>query len=291
MKELLTPKQVAQAIGVSEASLKRWCDRGLVPSVRTAGGHRRLPVSGVIQYLRSRGHPLVRPEILGLPSNTGRGDAVLTRARPAMVAALRTGDEEQFRRLVFDLYLARVAARDICDEAIAGAFHDVGAHWHHGDMEVYEERRGCEIAMRVIHELRSALSPVRADAPWAIGGTFEDDPYTLPTAMVDLVLREAGWRAETLGIGHPVATLCAALRNIRPRLFWLSVSTFAAEEVFLERFAAVSEAARELGVAVAVGGRALTEALRSRMEHAVFCDRLHHVVSFAGTLVSTTEAP
>jgi hypothetical protein len=30
-RETLTPKQVAQAIGASEASLKRWCDRASSP--------------------------------------------------------------------------------------------------------------------------------------------------------------------------------------------------------------------------------------------------------------------
>jgi predicted site-specific integrase-resolvase len=29
---LLTPKQVARAIGVSESSLKRWCDKGVLPT-------------------------------------------------------------------------------------------------------------------------------------------------------------------------------------------------------------------------------------------------------------------
>ena len=75
--EQLTPKQVARAIGVSEASLKRWCDKGLIEMVRTVGGHRRLPLSSVLQFLRSSGHQLVRPEILGLPPTTGTGLTVM----------------------------------------------------------------------------------------------------------------------------------------------------------------------------------------------------------------------
>ena len=38
MNELVSPKQVAHAMGVSESSLKRWCDQGLIPTVRTAAG-------------------------------------------------------------------------------------------------------------------------------------------------------------------------------------------------------------------------------------------------------------
>src|SRR5512147_382375 len=119
MTDLLTPKQVARSIGVSEASLKRWCDKGTVPSIRTAGGHRRLPINGVVQFLRQTGYPLVRPEVLGLPSITGRGKETLERTRSRMRPALEAGDEQQVAQLVFDLYLAGHTACDICDQVIA----------------------------------------------------------------------------------------------------------------------------------------------------------------------------
>ena len=53
MRELLTPKQVARAINVSESSVKRWCDKGVIPTQYTAGGHRRIPLSGLMEFLRS----------------------------------------------------------------------------------------------------------------------------------------------------------------------------------------------------------------------------------------------
>ena len=79
--ELLTPSQVAQAIGVSEASVKRWCNKGLLASFRTIGLHRRLPIDVVIQFIRSSGRPLLRPELIGLPPATGQGQTVLPRAQ------------------------------------------------------------------------------------------------------------------------------------------------------------------------------------------------------------------
>lgn len=75
MRDRLTPNQVANAFGVSEASVKRWCDKGLMPTYRTAGGHRRLPVAGVVDFLRKRGLELVNPEVLGLPLPPAKGMA------------------------------------------------------------------------------------------------------------------------------------------------------------------------------------------------------------------------
>ena len=43
---MLSPRELAEAVGVSESSLKRWADRGRVHVHRTEGGHRRIPVLG-----------------------------------------------------------------------------------------------------------------------------------------------------------------------------------------------------------------------------------------------------
>jgi methanogenic corrinoid protein MtbC1 len=284
MKELVTPKQVARAIGVSEASLKRWCDKGLLPTVRTAGGHRRLPINGVVQFLREGGHPLVRPEVLGLPPTIGLGERASARAAAQFQTALEDGYEEQCRHMMLNLYLAGHSACDICDRILANALLTIGSRWQHGDLEVYQERRACEICMRLLFDLRHLLPLLPADTPYAIGGTLESDPYTLPTTMAEVSLREAGWLAESHGPGNPAATLCAAIRQKRPRLFWLSVSTFESARLFLSEFHDIHETATAVGAAIVVGGRALTDEIRREMSYSAYCDNLRHLVSFARTL-------
>jgi excisionase family DNA binding protein len=165
VKMLVTPKQVAQAIGVSESSLKRWCDRGLLTTVRTAGGHRRLAIDDVFQFLRQSGQQLLRPELLGLPSNTGQGTTVIDRARDQIRDALVAGDEEQCRRIVFDLYLARQSACDICDRVLAPALHDIGESWECGELTMYRERRACELGLKMLHALSMAMRTPTAEAP------------------------------------------------------------------------------------------------------------------------------
>ncbi|MBN1492327.1 MAG: B12-binding domain-containing protein [Phycisphaerae bacterium] len=279
--ELLTPNQVARSIGVSEASIKRWCDKGTVASIRTAGGHRRLPLNEVMRFIRQTGQPIVRPEVLGLPPRTGRGKETLKRAQAQMRPALEAGDEQRIARIAFDLYLAGHMICDICDQVLAPAFHGIGSRWQHGEIEVYEERRACEACMRVLYQMRNVLPSVPDSAPRAIGATLEGDPYTLPTLMAETVLREAGWRADSFGTGHPFSTLCAAIGDVRPRLFWLSVSTIGSVPDFLAGYAMFYETAVQCDVRVVVGGRALTEAIRRRIEYAAYGDTLRHLISFA----------
>ncbi len=286
MKEHLSPKQVAQAIGVSESSLKRWCDQGRIETVRTAGGHRRLPLSAVMAFLRETRQPLVRPEVLGLPTNTGRGTLVLDRARENLFEALVVGDEEMARQIVVDLYLAEQRISTIGDQVLAPAFRKVGEKWGCGDVEVYQERRGCEIAQRLLGELRVIMPPPKSDAPVAVGGTPEGDFYRLPTAAVELVLRECGWRATNLGSSLPCSTLSAAIERTQPRLFWLSVSYVRNEDELVETTAVLFDECRKRHAAMAVGGFALSESLRGRLHFSAHCDQLRHLESFVSTVAS-----
>jgi methanogenic corrinoid protein MtbC1 len=197
---------------------------------------------------------------------------------------LATGDDARSRQVILNLYLAGHPIVDICDRVIAQAFHGLGAAWQHGTIEVYQERRGCEISVAVLHELGRMLPAPSADAPYAIGGTLEDDPYTIPNTMVELVLQEAGWRAESHGSCNPATTLAAAIRERRPDLFWLSVSTMQGEREWLSQYRIVFQAATEERVPIAVGGRAMTPELRRSMTYSAYCDSLRHLVGFAEAL-------
>ena len=283
MKDLLTPKQVARAIGVSESSLKRWCDRGVIPTVRTAGGHRRLPISGVISYLRESKQPLVQPELLGLPPTSGSGPLVMRRAVEQFQSALVDGDEPRARQVLFDLYMSGQSLTTICDKVVAEAFHGIGDGWECGDVDVYEERRGCEICSHVLLEVRAALLPPPEDAPLAIGATPEGDNYRIPGRMVEMVLRDNGWNADWLGSSVPFESLIAAVETHRPRLFWLSVSHVADEAAFLDGYASLQQAA-SVDMALVVGGRALTEALCQEMRYSAYCDDLQRLEDFVRTL-------
>lgn len=283
MKDRFTPKQVALAIGASEASVKRWCDRGVLAAQRTPGGHRRVPCSEVFRFLRESGHPVVRPEVLGLPPSVG-SERRLDQVDAHLRAALSEGDADRFRRLVFNLYLSGLECATIFDRHLSGVFESLGDLWQHHDLEIYQERRACEICIRLVHELRGAITPPAEDANQAIGGTLSADMYSLPTAMVELSLREHGWRAVSLGVGLPEETLSAAIRRERPRLFWLSVSHVAAEEDFLAAYSKLYETAKDQGVPVAVGGRALDEELRHQMRYTAYCDQIKDVVAFAESL-------
>lgn len=290
---LLSPRQVALAIGVSESSLKRWCDRGLLPTVRTAGGHRRLPVEGVLEFLRQHPHPLVHPEVLGLPARNTPEPLPLPEAAEAYCQALVAADEEQCRKLLLDVYLSKCRLSVLGDQVVAVAFRQLGRHWERGELEVYQERWACEITRQTLYDLRSLVGSPPSSAPLALGGTPAGDCYTLPPRLVELVLRECGWRARSLGSSLPLSSLTNALLQKRPRLCWLSVSHIANLSEFLHGWAELSEAAAGQGIPIVVGGQALTAEIRQQMPYGTHATTLEELEALVERLARAelTDAP
>ena len=284
MTTFFTPHQVSRALGVSESTLKRWCDKGVLETVRTAGGHRRVAYEEVARFLRDSGHELVRPELLGLPAAVGQGTTVRNRAVRQLVVALKTGDDAVAGRVVTDLFLSRQPIWQIGDEVVGPALSEIGHAWECGELAVFQERRGCEIAQRVLYGLEQMVPDPPAGSPTAIGGTFEGDPYRLATILCESVLREAGWHAQSFGSSIPEDSFRAAVQELRPRICWLSVSHVADGEKFVAELGDLHRAAQKVGTALVVGGRGFTEEFRRRCDYTVYCERLKDLRSFAETL-------
>lgn len=280
MKELLSPKQVARAIGVSESSLKRWCDQGLIQTVRTAGGHRKLPIRDVIRFMRERKHSIVCPEVLGMPTRSPQSEIGLEKGRVALTDALLAGNEPMARQIVLDLYLAKHSVSVICDEVISRAFREIGRRWECESANVYQERRGCEFTLRTLYELRRAQPD--PDPAWkACGGTLQGDICSLPSTMVELVLRDQGWDATSLGISIPTNSMVQAIQETKPRIFWVWVSHVENTERFVKEFKQISEATESACAALVVGGKALTEQLRTQIKFCCYVETLQQLEAFA----------
>lgn len=284
MKRLISPKIAAQALGASESSLKRWCDRELIPTSRTAGGHRRILAADLLRFARERGESIPRPELLGLPRSL-RSIGGSAELETQLESALLEGDEATARGLLIHAHLEGRSVRDLGDSLLRTVLTRLGAGWQTGDVEVYQEHRATEIVLRALTDLRELLPAPAADAPMAIGATPQGERYSITGQLVALSLRELGWAADFIGPDHPVETLCRAIGDIRPRLFFFSATHLGAdEESFLRDFETLSTHCREHGVALVVGGQALSKALRLRMTYAAYCETLEQLAAFTEVL-------
>jgi excisionase family DNA binding protein len=229
LKTLLTPKELAEVIGVSESSLRRWVDAGSIRMSRTAGGHRRIPVAEAIRFIRESGATVVRPELLGLEElgrarGAGAGGVVAVSDEQQLYDALVEGERKVAGGLILSWYLAGRTLAELFDGPVRGAMHRVGELWRHDVRGILVEHRATEVCAGAVERLRELLPAVDARAPLAVGGAPQGDPYVLPTRMAGLVLAEAGYREVNFGANTPVELLAAEAVARKARLVWLSVS-------------------------------------------------------------------
>jgi len=108
--------------------------------------------------------------------------------------------------------------------------------------------------------------------------------------MAELVLRERGFDARSLGAGLPAETIARAIAERRPRLVWVAAAVNGDQARFACEFARIADAASSVGAAVAVGGRALHRSLRQQLRYSTFCDAMAHLATFADALMATGGA-
>ena len=275
-----SPRMVARAIGVSESSLKRWCDQGRLETTKTIGGHSRLSRKEVVRFLREANLSLADPEAIGLPkvdSDAIRNDPV---ASEMIKSALLSADEAAVRQVLLTMYVSGWRLHRIFDDVISRVFQSIGEMWDCNDIEVYQERLSCEVAVNILRELRSMLPKPKSNAPVAIGATLTGDNYTMASLMVEMIMLSLGWKANSLGSNLPLSTLAAAVKDHNPRLFWVSFSHIENESQLVDEFNAFA-AGLPKTTALAIGGQAITPELRKQLNFSVCCDNMRQFEMFA----------
>lgn len=281
----LSTQQVSDALGVSVSTVKRWVDEGIIPAHRTAGGHRKLLRADVLRVARNgelASVDLSQLEPVAVAPKTGD----VSDAASRLFAALAAGDYEAVRAVILGAYRARFPMGVIADQIVAVAMCRIGHEWSSGAIDVMHEHRATQLCVDALHELKRLLRErVERRTFLAIGAAPEHDFYTLSGLLVELTLIDAGWRCVNLGSNAPMASLRRAAEEMKPRLLWLSVSHVPEPSKFLEEYASLYHAAESANVAVAIGGQALTEKLRSRMRYTMFGDGMTQFEAFIKMLL------
>lgn len=275
--------QVAQALGVSVTTVKRWVDGGVLPAHRTAGGHRKLVMEDVIRLVREGNLP--QADLTQLSPGTPAGRCDLDALAQQMRAAVKSADGDGLRNVVHAGYRAGLTVEALADHVVSPALAELGQEWAAGRGTVMTEHRVTQACVSAFYELKSALRVRPGEgSPVAVGGAPENDHYILPTLCAELTLLDCGWDAINLGPHTPPEAFESAVVCFAPRLVWLSVSHVANATQFLADYGRLYALCAGRGIPVAVGGSALEAGLRGRMAYTSFGDGLTQLAAFARSL-------
>ena len=281
----LRTSQVADALGVSVSTAKRWIDSGEIEATRTVGKHRMVPRSSVVRFAERR---TIAAEKLalgpsGLPAGTFAEGTV-----ELLVESLKAGRSEAARSLIASAHGAAGAAM-LGDRLIRPAMDRIGHGWLVGNWDVYQEHRASRIVMAALQQRIAAAPAATAPRPVAVGAAPEGDQYVLPGLLCELTLVDGGWDVHNLGVDLPLRSLASAVRDLRPRLAFLAASHLADPDRFIHEYAYFYEAAFRAGTAIVVGGRALAPDIRPRLVYASCGERLAHLAEFARSVLAAPD--
>ncbi len=249
MKSLLTPRELADAIGVSESSVRRWVDAGHIPMTRTQGGHRRIALDDALRYLREIQADIPRPQVLGLEQFSIDGSE-----DQALLGALSAGDAVRARGILLSLYISGRHVSRIFDGPVRSVLQKLGDHGARDLPATLIEHRAMDICLQGVCQLRSLLVPP-ADAPLAIGAAPAGDASILPSMMAAAVLADAGFREANHGPNTPVEPLGQLAAEKKARLVWLSITTAPNAEKLLGEIDRLSRKLNEHKIPLVLGGR------------------------------------
>jgi len=289
--DVLTTKELAKVIGVSESSVKRWADGGVLHASRTAGGHRRITVPEAIRFIRDTHASLVHPELLGLADVA----AVVREPSPPgddadrLYEFLAAGAAPRARGLLQSLFMSGQSVAAIVDGPIRAAMQRLGELWQHGPSGIFLEHRATDICAQALHQLRVGVAECET-APVALGGAPEGDPYALGSLGAAAVLAADGFDAVNLGPLTPLSTLETAAAELRPLLVWISVSTTEAPERLAAGIAELARRLRPRGASVVAGGRALAALPLPALANLHAATSMAELAAFARGLRANAEA-
>lgn len=275
----LTSRQLADSLGVSESSVKRWVDEGKIAADRTAGGHRRISLAAAAGFIHRQRAALAKPDRLPLDA-TPRLGGVNANAVEALYEAIVRDQPSVARAILTGRYLGGASFATIADELIRPVMQRLGELWRHGPEGILLEHRAVDSCVHALAEIGSWVPALPDSSPAAVTAGGPDDPYLLPPMLASLVLREIGIRAHNLGPMTPLETVSLAMSRYGAGLCCISVSSAPAprtEAAWLD----LEKRTNSEGGRIVVGGRRV-EALSAKVRERVrVCDSMSELATYA----------
>lgn len=231
MDDLLSNVEVGRLAGVGPTAVKRWADQGLLPCVRTAGGHRRFHRDEVEKFLL-----------------TTRGSS----ASAFVDLLLQTDGLGVEARLLTER--SRLGSWLAVAEMLGEALSELGRRWRAGTVTIVQEHLASGRLSRALARIGDAL-PVAPGAPRCMLACAEGDRHALGLSLVEVALREAGWATLWAGQDTPAADLAEVARQGEAEMIAVSASAASTEpEALLRQAEVLGAACSKSGVALAFGG-------------------------------------
>jgi excisionase family DNA binding protein len=292
----LTSKEVARILGVSEASIKRWADSGLLPAEKTGGGHRRFRPEDVAVIrrdgLREEDSHLPKKRLAARPVEESalqlENDGALVEKT---FEALMEGHDEELSALFINLYLSGQTIAAIADYLLCGAMRRIGDLWHRGELSIAQEHVATRTALSALQTLQTALDAPSGRPLMALCCSTEEDFHDLPVQLAVLTLKAEGAEVFNLGTNTPFYALTESIERFSPQLVCVSSTILNNLDRAAREYAEFYRTTRRRRTSVVLGGAGFRGVnVQKRFPAELYADNYQQLAAFATTLITPQVA-
>ena len=288
MADSLTTKGVAKFLRVSEATVKRWADSGLLQSDMTVGGHRRFSLSAVAHLRRDLG---IGPGA-DAPSRSRaqKGGKVSLPSVAQVTETLLRGDEKETGALLVEAYLNGAPLTTLFDQTITEAMHEVGELWFAGRITVADEHLATRVMFSALQTLNGVMMPGQPSGLKAICCGIEGDLHELPVQLARFVLESEGWEVQSLGPNTPLFALSEMVARQRPQLVCVSARSILDLDRATAEYSQLRKITGKFRVSVVTGGEGFRDPVfRQRFPSEFYAENFAGLLKFVRALVKNRQ--
>lgn len=290
----LTSKEVARLLGVSEASVKRWADSGLLPAEKTLGGHRRFRSEDLATFRRGSAfnekYVATKPESVSSSvklkkraTSIGKKNALFEK----IYAAILGGHSNEAAAMLIKCYLGGFGIAAVADDILCPIFRRVGELWCNGELSVAQEHIATQTGLSALRTLRSVIKEADRNVGVAICCSTEEDFHELPVCIAEMLLEENGWQVVQLGTNTPFYVLTEAVKRFKPDLICVASTILSGLDRAIREFEDFKRAAEKLNAAIVLGGAGFSgDGMKQRFHANLHAKKFVQLERFAQTVLA-----
>ena len=283
----LTTRDVARLLQVSEATVKRWADDGLLLPNKTVGGHRRYSIQSIAQLRRKQ---KIATDATS-PKKGSRKKLVPGRLPSAenFSEALLGGREAEVTAQLINAYLQNHALANLFDTTITNAMHRVGDLWFNGAITIADEHLATRLMISSLQKLRGIVVPEEATGLKALCCGIEGDLHELPIHLAEMIFESEGWNISNLGPNTPLFALRDMVARKKPRLVCISARNIVDLDRGTAEYAQFRKVVERIDATTVLGGEGFRDPnLRQRFPAEFYAESFGGLSTFVKELTKKT---
>jgi len=279
----LTTKDVARLLHVSEATVKRWADDGLLVSKKTVGGHRRFSLQSIARLRREQG---LAPAAQSPKASGGKTKETSRLPSAESFSELLLSDNEaEAATQLIDVYLQSHALATLFDKTVTNAMHRIGDLWVEGNITIADEHMATHVMLGALQKLRGIVVTADATGLTAICCGIEGDLHELPVHLAQMMIEIEGWDVTNLGPNTPLFALRDMVTKKKPRLVCISSRTIVDLDRATTEYAQLRKVLQKIDSATVLGGEGFRDrTLRQRFPAEFYAESFTGLSTFVKAL-------